>query len=160
MIQIRKTTSIQAPIHSVWRVIDDIGSIADWHPGVAQSPVLSEHASGMGAARRIELYDGSTAVETVTRYEKGRSLTVIMSEHSMPLSFGAATFSVEDKGQDQTEVTMTMDYKMKYGPIGWLLNTLMLEGIMHKLLTSVLAGLGHHIQTGEIIPQNWSPEGA
>ncbi len=75
--------------------VADVGTIAEWHPGVAQSPVITPQASGLGAARRVELYDGSTAVETVTSLEEGRSVTVLMSDHTMPLSHGAAAFEVE-----------------------------------------------------------------
>ncbi|MCP4870349.1 MAG: hypothetical protein GY898_16720 [Proteobacteria bacterium] len=57
--------------------------------------MITPQASGLGAARRVELYDGSTAVETVTSLEEGRSVTVLMSDHTMPLSHGAAAFEVE-----------------------------------------------------------------
>ena len=50
---------------------------------------------------------------------------------------------------------MTMDYDMKWGPLGWLMNVLMLRPIMGKLLASVLAGLDHHLVTGERIEKGW-----
>jgi len=101
-------------------------------------------------------------VEEVTSLDESRSVTVTMSEHAMPLSHGTATFKVEADGSDRTRVTMMMDYKMKYGPVGWLMNVLMLRRIMKKLLASVLAGLDHHLATGEHIDQNWvaDPAGA
>jgi hypothetical protein len=74
------------------------------------------------------------------------------------LSYGTSTFKVEADGNDRTRVTMTMDYKMKYGPFGWLLNVVMLRRIMKNLLASVLAGLDHHLVTGEHIGQNWAAD--
>lgn len=156
MNQLSATQIVRAPIAKVWETLADVGSIADWHPGVANSPVLTEHRSGMGAARRVELYDGSTVVETVSALEEGRSVTVTMSDHSMPLSMGEATFSIEADGEDRTRVTMTLAYGMKFGPLGWLLNAVMLQGIMSKLLVSVLAGLDHHLATGELIGEGWA----
>lgn len=52
---------------------------------------------------------------------------------------------------------MPMDYEMKYGLMGWLLNALMLRGIMVKLLASTLAGLDHHLVTGQTIGEKWTP---
>jgi len=155
MSQLSATTVVHAPIDRVWQTVADVGTIAEWHPGVAHSPVLTANRTGLGATRRIELYDGGTVVEEVTSLDEGRSVTVTMSEHAMPLSHGTATFEVEADGNDRTRVTMMMDYQMKYGPFGWLMNVLMLRRIMRKLLASVLAGLGHHLVTGEHIGQNW-----
>jgi hypothetical protein len=125
---------------------------------VERSPVLSTNRTGLGAARRVELYDGSSVVEEVTSLDEGRAVTVSMSEFSMPLSRGAATFEVEADGDERTLVTMTMDYKMKYGPLGWFLNVVMMRPIMGKLLASILSGLDHHLVTGEHIGRNWVAE--
>ncbi len=154
MSQLSSTKAVQAPLARVWETIADVGTIAEWHPGVERSPVLSAHRTGLGAVRRVELYDGTSAVEEVTSLDEGRSLTVTMSEFSMPLSRGAATFEVEADGDERTLVTMTMDYEMKYGPLGWLMNAVMLRPIIGKLLASVLSGLDHHLVTGDHIGQN------
>ncbi len=151
MNQLSSTKTVRAPLSRVWDTLVDVGTIAEWHPGVERSPVLSDHRTGLGAVRRVELYDGSSAIEEVTSLAEGRSLTVTMSEHSMPLSRGAATFEVEPDGDGCTVVTMTMDYEMKYGPLGWLMNAVMLRPIMGKLLANVLSGLDHHLVTGERI---------
>lgn len=158
MFQISRTTTVHAPIDRVWQMLADVGTISAWHPGVESSPVLSTHRTGLGAKRRVELYDGSSSVEEVTSLEEGRSLTVTMSEHTMPLSHGAATFAVEADGDGRTTVTMSMDYEMKYGPLGWLMNAAMLRPILGKLFAKVLAGLDHHLQTGEEIGKSWAPE--
>jgi carbon monoxide dehydrogenase subunit G len=154
MNQLSSIASVRAPLARVWETIADVGTIAAWHPGVERSPVLSAHRTGLGAVRRVELYDGSSAVEEVTSLDEGRSLTVTMSEHTMPMSHGAATFAVEPDGDGRTKVTMTMDYEMKYGPLGWLMNAVVLRPILTKLFASVLKGLDHHLVTGDDIGKN------
>jgi uncharacterized protein YndB with AHSA1/START domain len=160
MSLVSKSAIVRAPHSRVWEAIADVGQIAQWHPGVERSPVVSNQRSGLGATRRVELYDGSSAVEEVTGLDEGRSLTVVMSEHSMPLSRGAATFVVEDAGDGTTRVTMSLDYEMKYGAFGWLMNNLMLRPIVGKLLSSMIAGLDHHLVTGEAIERGWKPSAA
>lgn len=156
MSQLTSIATVHAPLDRVWETIADVGTIAEWHPGVERSPVVSTHRTGLGAVRRVELYDGTSAVEEVTSLDDGRALTVTMSEHTMPFCHGAATFEVESDGDDRTLVTMTMDYEMKYGPLGWLMNAVMLRPIIGKLLASVLSGLDHHLVTGEQIGKGWA----
>jgi uncharacterized protein YndB with AHSA1/START domain len=154
MNQLSSTATVRAPLARVWETIADVGTIAEWHPGVERSPVLSTKRTGLGAVRRVELYDGSSAVEEVASLDEGRSLTVTMSQHTMPLSHGAATFEVEADGDERTVVTMTMNYEMKYGPLGWLMNAVLLRPVMSRLFASVLSGLDHHLLTGEHVGQN------
>jgi len=155
MSQLSSKATVHAPLARVWETLADVGTIAQWHPGVERSPVLSTNRTGLGATRRVELYDGTSAVEEVTSLDEGRAVTVSMSDFTMPLSRGAATFEVEADGDGRTLVTMTMDYEMKYGPLGWLMNVVMMRPIMGKLLASVLSGLDHHLVTGEHIGKNW-----
>ena len=121
MNQLSSTATVRAPLARVWETLADVGSIAEWHPGVKRSPVLSTHRSGLGASRRVELYDGSSAVEEVTSLEEGRSLTVTMSEHTMPLSHGAATFTVESDGEGHAGMGTRADFdRVCGGHRGWL----------------------------------------
>ena len=53
MNKLSASTTINAPITAVWAMIADVGTIADWHPGVARSPVLSTRPTGLGAKRRV-----------------------------------------------------------------------------------------------------------
>jgi len=160
MNQVTSTAIVNAPIARVWETIADVGTIADWHPGVAKSPVLTGHRTGMGAARRVELYDGGSSVETVTSLKEGHSVSVTMTDHTMPMSVGIATFAVEADGDERTRVSMTFAYEMKYGPLGWMLNVLMLRGIMVKVTSNTLAGLDHHLLTGEQIGKDFKPQAA
>jgi len=156
MSQLSSTATVRNPLARVWETINNVGTIAEWHPGVERSHVLTSHEAGLGAVRHMEFYDGTSAKEEVTSLDEGRSVTVTMSEFTMPLSRGAVTFEVEADGDDRTLVTMTLDYGMKYGPVGWLMNVVMLRPILRKLFASVLAGLDHHLVTGEHIGQDWA----
>jgi len=160
MHNVTASSTVNSPIARVWEAIADVGTIADWHPGVERSPVLTDNRTGLGAARRVELYDGSSSVEKVSELIEGRQVTVLLSEHTMPMNYAAATFEVEADGDNRTRVTFSMDYTMKYGPAGWLINALVLRGVLNKLFPDVLDGLNHHLQTGEHIGKGWSAASA
>jgi ribosome-associated toxin RatA of RatAB toxin-antitoxin module len=160
MSQLPVTAIVRAPIDTVWNMVADVGTVADWHPAVQQAPVLSPNRIGLGAKRRCEFYDGTSVVEEVVRLDEGRSLTVALSDFSMPLSRAEATIGLEPDGPERTKVTFTMDYDMKYGPAGWLMNATMLRPMMGKLLARVLAGLDHHLVTGENVGKDWVAQAA
>lgn len=142
---------IHAPREAVWKAIADVGYIHNWHPKVKASPVLSSSGTGVGAKRRCEFYDGSSVVEEVVAVEEGRSVRLSLSEFSMPFSRAAAVLEVEDVGDDKARITMTMDYETRYGPVGWLMDAAMIKPMMTSMLGEVLAGLDHHLRTGEYV---------
>jgi hypothetical protein len=42
-----------------------------------------------------------------------------------------------------------MRYQPKFGPIGWLMDQLMIKPQYEKMLAGIVAGLKHHAETGE-----------
>ncbi len=44
-----------------------------------------------------------------------------------------------------------MDYDPKFGPVGWLMDAVMMRPMMAGMFDQVLAGLEHHLRTGEIV---------
>ena len=59
-------------------------------------------------------------------------------------------FSVRPDGDD-TIVTVTADYKFKYGPIGALLDWLILARRLRKGMAGLLAGLKYYVETGHLV---------
>jgi len=52
-----------------------------------------------------------------------------------------AELSVEPLGANRSMVKMSMDYRVKYGPFGWLLGQTMMKRVMGKIFDGVLQGL-------------------
>ena len=59
MVEIRRSTLIEAPIESVWAILRDFNGHERWHPAVAAS-VIEDGAAGdqIGAVRNFRLADG------------------------------------------------------------------------------------------------------
>ena len=51
-----------------------------------------------------------------------------------------------------------MEYVVKYGPLGVAMDMLMMRSMMNATFENLLAGLDHHLETGEIIGKGWKPE--
>ena len=151
---------VEADIGRVWALVSDIGGVHHWHPKVKQSPLLSDNSTGPGARRRCEFYDGNSVVEEVVDWVEGESVTLELSDMFMPLQTARVTVRLAQRGPSSTEVSMEMDYSVKYGPIGWLMNSVMMRPMMGKMFAEVLSGLEHHAVTGEAVTQDFQPHAA
>jgi ribosome-associated toxin RatA of RatAB toxin-antitoxin module len=148
---ITRTVIVNATLDRVWEVVSHVGSVQQWHPLVKRAPVLSPEPTGVGAQRRCEFHDGTSVVETVTASKDREMVQVELSEFSMPLTRATGTFRFKELGPEQVEIAMTFDYDMKYGPVGWLMDTAMMKPMMNKVFGQVLAGLDQHLVTGDLI---------
>ena len=151
MSNLQQNHIINAPLPQVWNVIKDFGGVHKFHPKVESSPLLSDNNEGLGAARVCHFYDGTSVKEEVKAYRDGEMLRVELSEFSLPLNRAFAEISVRERGPNKTEVTFAMDYDVKFGPLGAVMNSMMLRPMMTKMFAQILEGLDHHVITGELV---------
>lgn len=150
MSQVQGTEIVNGGIAPTWEAVSRMGAVQDWHPNVARAEVLTDHDSGPGASRRVVFQDGNSVVETVVEESPQRFTIVEMTESPM-LKSAMVTMSTEERSADTTAVTFSIDYSVKYGPIGWLMDVGMLRRVFQKVFTVALAGLAYHLETGEIV---------
>ena len=151
MTTLQRSHLIAAPLQHVWAVISDVGGVHRFHPKVDRSPLTSALREGLGAGRVCHFYDGTSVREEVTAYEEQRLITFRLSEFSMPLDHAEATIMLKAVDDSTTEVSFVMTYDVKYGPLGGVMNSLMMKPMMTKMFAQVLEGLDHHVVTGDLI---------
>ncbi len=66
----------------------------------------------------------------------------------MPLHEAYAEIAIEPLGSERARVTWSMDYRVKYGPFGWLLGQTLMKMMMGKILDGNLSGLASSVQMG------------
>ena len=150
MSHVQKTQVINAPIGPTWAAVSKLGAVQDWHPNVARATVLTSDDSGVGASRRVEFQDGRGSVETVIEESEQQFTKMDMSAES-PLEKIVVTIHTKERSAEATEVTFTVDYGMKYGPIGWVIDALMIKRLFRKAFDSALAGLAYHLESGNLV---------
>jgi hypothetical protein len=150
MSNVQKTKVINASIAPTWAAVSKLGAVQDWHPNVARAVVLTPNDSGIGASRRVEFQDGKSAVETVIEESELQFTTMEMSASS-PLSRAVVTIRTKERSTDTTEVTFSIDYGLRYGPIGWLIDVVMMKRLFDKVFTAALGGLSYHLETGNLV---------
>ncbi len=149
-IQTQNTRVIHAALAPTWTAVSEMKAVQDWHPNVAGVALLSAHNSGVGASRRVTFQDGNTVVETVIEQSEGEFVTMEMSELS-PLQSAVVTIRLEERAPKETEVTFSIDYRVKFGPLGWLMGVLMMNRVFRKVFGISLAGLAYHLETGKLV---------
>ena len=87
-------------------------------------------------------------VEEVTEWEANRRYRVRLSEmSSMPLHEAHAEVSVEPMDNGRSKVKWAMDYRVKFGPLGWLLGQTMMKMMMGRILDGNLKGLADKVRS-------------
>ena len=152
---------IDRPADAVWAILDDFGSVFRYHPLVKKSEIINGIGSGLGAGRVCHFEDGNTIREEITAYEPGRGYEVeIVDPGKFPLKRAVAHLSVEPLGDARSRVGFDMDFRPKFGPLGWIMGKTLMVPKFRKILGLVLEGLETHLRTGEVVSRKPRPAAA
>ena len=156
MSAITVSRTLPFPVETVWEKLADFGGIHRFSAGVEHSPInAGTPATGVGAERNCKLYDGNNLQERITEFVVNERLAVEIFETSMPLAKAGGRFELKALPDGGTHLSMTMEYSVKYGPLGWMMDAMMMRRMMTNNLGNLLAALGHHMTTGENIEKGW-----
>ena len=148
MIRHERTLDIDATPDAVWAVLGRFMHIHEFSSRIGSVDALSENEGGVGSKRHCHFTGGTSVVEEVTEWEDNRRYRVRMSELSaMPLHEAYAELSVEPLGGERSRAKMAMDYRVKFGPIGWLMGQTMMKMMMGKIFDGVLKGLADKVRS-------------
>ncbi len=139
MGQIRLRKEIPYSTGPVWEWIKDFGNIHRIHPMIGKSYLDGDKACGVGATRVCEMKTGGFHLkEKIIDWKEGEYYTVDIYENSMPMmKRSLATFGVRKAENGKSEVYMNIEYSLKYGIIGKLMDALM----MNFMMTIMMKGL-------------------
>ena len=158
MTTVRVTRTIDASSSKIWTVLSDFSNIQIFHPGVEAVDQLSEVDRGLGAERRCNLYNGSSAVEKITSWDDERHFfTCTVTEMAAPILDVTARMGVNKIDSHRSEVYLEMNYVPKWGMFGKIIDVLVLRMAMRSVFNKVLKGLELHVETGELIGKNGKP---
>lgn len=138
--------TIAASEQKVWTILADVGGLNEYDPTVASAEVTSASSTGVGASRKVNMADGRHWFkERLTVCEPSGPLAFELTECNFPIKALRHSYAFEpDDGQ--TRVTQVMEYEVKYGPIGRLMDKLMLRRQFDAGVKKFLAGLKQHTE--------------
>ena len=137
---IRHEVQANCPPERVWALLSDLEAVKRYNPGVRGASIEGPQRTGIGAKRACELLPKGRVVERVTHWEERRALGLEVAESDWPIHFMRWVTRLEPTG-NKTQITQDLEYKVKFGPLGWLLNALVMRKKLKSTLDVVFAEL-------------------
>jgi ligand-binding SRPBCC domain-containing protein len=147
MTTIQHEVFAACPPERVWAVLADLEAVQQYNPGVRRAAVEGSQTSGVGARRACDLLPTGRVVERVTLWEEGGALGLEVTESNWPIHFMRWVTRLEARERG-TRITQSLEYQVKFGPLGWLLNRLVMKRKLTKTLDGVFASLVQHVERG------------
>ncbi len=133
------TRVIKANKKDIRAVLEDFGNIGQWSSNVVSSDWIGD-ARGVGMERHCDIGGGKFLKERVTELTNDK-MVIEFYEHNMPLKRGQATFALGKKSKEGVPVTFSVDYQLKFGPIGTLMDKMMVGKMYNKVANDMLEDL-------------------
>lgn len=130
----------RCPPERVWALLADLEAVATYNPTVAAARVCGSARVGVGAERECTLEPDGRVVERVTVWEEGSVLGLEVAESDWPIVFMRWTTRVAPDPAGARS-TQELEYQVKFGPLGWLLDTLVMRRKLRSTLDEVFANL-------------------
>ncbi|WP_120632780.1 SRPBCC family protein [Ruegeria sp. EL01] len=148
MIHHERSLTIDATQDAVWAVLSRFMHIDEFAPQITSVEALTDGEVGIGSKRRNHFANGTSLVEEVTGWSPGAGYTVQLSDMAaMPLHEASSEIRIARTG-GKSKVTWTFDYRVKYGPLGWLMGQTMMKMMMDKIIDANLHGLADKVRAG------------
>ena len=101
---------IDAPLATVWEVLDDFGEIQQWNPGVKHSALTSAGDVAEGSTRSCQFTPFGGVNERITTYVPQERMEIHLYEtFKLPISDAVADFNIAEK-EGGTELTLHYSY--------------------------------------------------
>jgi len=141
MATIYNEITISAGTDKVWGILTNLDLLEKYDPTVKKSVVTSAQKTGIDAKRKVEMTDGNNWFEEkVTEFEPGKALTFELTACSFPIERLKHSYSFAQIG-NQTKVKQVMDYTVKFGFVGKLLDALMIKNQSDIGIKKFMTGL-------------------
>ena len=147
MAKINNEITVNASIDKVWAILTDLELLDQYDPTIKKSTLVSVEKTGLGAKRKVLLLDGKNWFdEIITVFKPREALTYQLTDCSFPIKGLKHTYSFEEIGQE-TKVKQLMEYTVKFGLLGKLLDRLMIRKQSDAGIKKFFAGLKSYVET-------------
>jgi uncharacterized protein YndB with AHSA1/START domain len=140
MTTIRHEVHAACPPEIVWKILADLEEVARYNPGVRSAATIGPKQAGVGATRSCDLVPKGRVVERVTHWEEGRALGLEVTESDWPIQFMRWVTRLEPS-DGGTRIFQELEYEPKFGPLGWLLDHLVMKNKLTGTLDGVFSSL-------------------
>lgn len=146
MATIKNEITINAPIEKIWGLLTDLEMLDKYDPTVKRATLISTEKTGIGAKRKVNMLDGKNWFdEKIIVYKPNEDLTYQLTDCTFPMKDLKHSYSFEKIG-NQTKVKQVMEYTVKFGLFGKLLDTLMIRKQSDSGIKKFFSGLKNYAE--------------
>jgi hypothetical protein len=149
MTVLTNSIHIEATPARVWATLARLDALHEYDPGICKSEIGSERPSGLGADRRCDIAGGGWFRERVTLWEPERELEFTLYDCTLPVRSLRHRYTLTPE-RGGTRVDQTQEYALKYGPIGVVLDALVVRRKWDAGVRSFFAGLKRHVEARDV----------
>jgi ribosome-associated toxin RatA of RatAB toxin-antitoxin module len=118
--------TINAPLEKIWSILTDLELLDKTDPTVKKATVISENKTGLDAKRKVLMQDGKNWFdEKITVFRPNVELVYQLTDCSFPIKGLQHTYRFEKIG-NSTKVQQTMEYTVKFGLLGVVMDKMMI----------------------------------
>jgi ribosome-associated toxin RatA of RatAB toxin-antitoxin module len=133
--------TINAPIDKIWSILTDLELLDKTDPTVKKATLISSNKTGLEAKRKVLMQDGKNWFdEKITVFKPNEELVYQLTDCSFPIKGLKHTYSFQKIG-NQTKVQQLMEYTVKFGVLGILLDKMMIGKQFNSGINKFLNGL-------------------
>ena len=133
--------TINAPIDKIWNVLTDLELLDKTDPTVKKATLISENKTGIEAKRKVLMQDGKNWFDKkITVFKPNEELVYQLTDCSFLINGLKHTYSFQKIG-NQTKVQQVMEYTVKFGLLGLLMDKMMIGKQFNSGINKFLNGL-------------------
>lgn len=146
MGKIQNEIIVNSSVEKIWSILTDLELLEKYDPTVKKSTLISTEKTGLEAKRKVLMLDGKNWFdEKITAFKPNEALTYQLTDCSFPIKGLKHSYSFEKIG-NRTKVKQTMEYTVKFGLLGKLLDSLMIRRQSDQGIKKFFAGLKQYAE--------------
>lgn len=148
---VRAAAAIPLSREACWQRFLDLTRAKDYVPGLTDTVITTERKQGVGASRVVSHSQFGDMDETVVQWDEGIGMTIRLHKGDKPATpFKEAHFRYEfcDAAEPgQCEIHCSMTYTLPGGPIGRLVDALLLRRVFSRNVVDTAVCLAENYRT-------------
>jgi Polyketide cyclase / dehydrase and lipid transport len=125
---------------ALWRNLSNLTRVQTYNPSVVSARLQGEQRSGVGTLRECEVKPKGAVLERVNHWEEGKAIGLEIVKSDWPITSMSWITRIEPNGRGST-LSQQLQYEMKFGPFGRLLNALIMKRNISRNVDLALRGL-------------------
>lgn len=145
MSTLRHEILISAPIGNVWKAVGDLLAVQHYNPTVASVRYTSDQHEGVGAGRRCDLRPKGWVEERIWDWRPPHAIGLEVAASQWPIVFMKWKTELANDGT-ATRVRQKMSYQLKFGPLGSVLDGLVMRRKLDRSIREIFESLKRFVE--------------